>query len=75
MFRKMSKMKIEPTISKSEYRAFSAIGVSAGQVSFGSLFASVFGRDSIRLFPMVFSLFLTAMFLGMSWLLARRYHV
>jgi hypothetical protein len=49
-------------LSKSEYRLLSNIGLSAGEVSFASLFASLFVFDKNNIILVISSLVLTLLF-------------
>ena len=59
--------------SKGEYGLFAAIGLTAGQVTFGSLFLQPFSLDKNSFFLIIFSSVLTVLLWGASWFLTRRF--
>jgi hypothetical protein len=54
---------------------FSNIGLSAGEVSFASLFASFFAGDRGNFILTFLSLLLTIIFWGLSLFIARRFQI
>jgi len=60
-------------LNKGELKLICQIGISAGQVTFGSLFVTLFPIDKSRLPIVLLSLALTLFFWGISWFLTRRF--